>query len=63
VSLRIPVELAGRSYEIVVGADATSEVGTLLSGRRRAAIVTQAAIPAAHADQVGAALERAGVAH
>jgi 5-deoxy-5-amino-3-dehydroquinate synthase len=63
VTERIPVDLAARSYEIVVGADAVSEVGIVLAGRRRAAVVTQAAIPAMHAHQVRAALDRAGVAH
>ena len=59
----IRVELAERSYDIVVGPGAIADVGTVLAGRRRAAVVTQAAVPDEHVDQVRAALGRAGVAH
>jgi 3-dehydroquinate synthase len=60
---RIRVDLGERSYDVVVEPDAIDEIGTVLAGRRRAAIVTQAAVPAALAAGAGDALERAGVAH
>ena len=44
----VPVELADRSYSVVVGDGAVSEVGSLLPQKaRRAAVVTQAGIPVA----------------
>ena len=50
MSARIRVDLGARGYDVVVGADAVAELGTVLAGRRRAAVVTQAAIPAALVD-------------
>ena len=42
----VPVELADRSYSVVVGDGAVSELGSLIPPKaRRAAIVTQASIP------------------
>jgi len=42
----VPVELADRSYSVVVGDGAVSELGSLVPAKaRRAAIVTQAGIP------------------
>jgi 5-deoxy-5-amino-3-dehydroquinate synthase len=63
VSTRIRVDLAEHGYDIVIGEGAVAELGALLAGRRRAAIVTQPAIPAGLADGVRAALDAAGVAH
>jgi len=61
MSERIRVELGTRSYDVVVGANAVAELETVLAGRRRAAIVTQAAIPEALVAAARAALDRAGV--
>jgi 5-deoxy-5-amino-3-dehydroquinate synthase len=63
MSARIRVDLAERGYDVVVGEDAISELGPALVGRRRAALVTQAAIPAEIAGEVSAALDGAGVVH
>jgi 5-deoxy-5-amino-3-dehydroquinate synthase len=63
MSARIRVDLAERGYDVVVGAGAIGELGPVLEGRRRAALVTQAAIPANIAGEVRAALDRAGVVH
>ena len=42
----VPVDLADRSYSVIVGDGATAEVGSLLPAKaKRAAIVTQAGIP------------------
>jgi 5-deoxy-5-amino-3-dehydroquinate synthase len=63
VTARIPVDLGERSYDVVVGDGAVAELADVLAGRRRAALVTQPTIPAALADEVRAACDRAGVAH
>jgi 3-dehydroquinate synthetase len=63
MTVRIPVDLGARSYDVVVGEGVSAELATLLSGRRRAALVTQDAIPAALTDEVRSACDRAGVAH
>jgi 3-dehydroquinate synthase len=60
---RIRVDLGERGYDVVVGPAAIDQVAAVLAGRRRAAIVTQAAVPAALAARVGDALDRAGVGH
>jgi len=60
---RTLVDLADRAYDVVVGADAIEELAAVLAGRRRAAIVTQAAIPGVLAARVRDALDRAGVGH
>ena len=61
---RVRVDLAERSYDIVIGAGAHQCIGAMLvaRGTRRAAIVTQSAI-AQHADAVIAALDDVGIAH
>ena len=41
---RVTVDLPGRPYDVVVGPGALAEVATLLAGRRRCAVVSQAAI-------------------
>lgn len=61
--IRVRVELGPRSYEVVVGAGASSALTELLAGRRRAAIVSQPAILDAHGDAVRAAADEAGVGH
>jgi len=63
VNARIRVDLADRGYDVVVGAGAIGELAPVLAGRRRAALVTQAAIPASSAGEARAALDGAGVAH
>jgi shikimate kinase / 3-dehydroquinate synthase len=57
---RVTVDLGARAYDIVVGDGALAELGVVLSGRRRAAIVTQDAVRD-HAARVAAVLERSGV--
>ena len=61
VDLSAPGRDATRGYDVVVGADAIDELATVLHGRRRAAVVTQAAIPAPIGASVRAALARAEV--
>jgi 5-deoxy-5-amino-3-dehydroquinate synthase len=63
MSARIRVGLGDRGYDVVVGPGAIGELEPALSGRRRAALVTQAAIPAAILGEARAALDRAGVVH
>ncbi|MDP9336771.1 MAG: 3-dehydroquinate synthase, partial [Actinomycetota bacterium] len=63
MSARIRVDLAERGYDVVVGEGAIGELGPALAGRRRAALVTQAAIPARIAGDARAALDAAGVVH
>jgi 5-deoxy-5-amino-3-dehydroquinate synthase len=63
MSARVRVDLGARGYDVVVSADAVDELGVVLAGRRRVAVVTQANVPAAAADRAGAALARAGVEH
>ena len=63
MSERIRVDLGERGYDVVVGEDAVGEITAVLGGRRRGAIVTQAAIPTALVNDVRDALDRAGVAH
>jgi 5-deoxy-5-amino-3-dehydroquinate synthase len=48
---RITVDVPGRPYDVVVGPGALGEVSALLAGRRRCAVVTQAAI-APHATAI-----------
>jgi 5-deoxy-5-amino-3-dehydroquinate synthase len=62
MSARLRVELGARSYDVVIGAGAVAELGTVLAGRRRVALVTQAAIPAGLLAAARAALDGAGVA-
>jgi 5-deoxy-5-amino-3-dehydroquinate synthase len=63
MSARIRVDLADRGYDVVVGSGAIGELEPALVGRRRVAVVTQAAIPAAIVGEARAALDRAGVVH
>ncbi|MDQ1467190.1 MAG: hypothetical protein QOH10_1605 [Actinomycetota bacterium] len=58
----VTVDLAERSYDIVVGEGAISELETVLRGRRRAVIVTQDP-QQVHAARVAAALDAAGIEH
>jgi len=60
---RVTVDLGARSYDVVVGRGAASELATLLAGRRRAVVVSQEAVAGPHAPSVLAALDAAGVAH
>jgi 5-deoxy-5-amino-3-dehydroquinate synthase len=59
---RVTVDLGSRSYDVVVGADALAELGRVLAGRRRVAIVTQEPIRD-HAARVAAVLDDAEVAN
>ena len=57
---RVRVDLGSRGYDIVVGAHAVDELASLLRGRRRVAIVTQATIPHSVRTDVETALTEAG---
>ncbi len=63
MTVRIPVDLGPRSYDIVVGSAAIGDLGPVLAGRRRVAVVTQAEIPKGCVDTTRAVLSQAGVAH
>ena len=58
---RVTVAVPGAPYDIVVGAGALGEAGSLLDGRRRVAIVSQPAVASAHGGALVAALEVASV--
>ena len=58
---RVRVDLGARGYDVVVGTGAISNLSALLSGRRRAAIVTQAGVPSDVVESVRAALRNAAV--
>lgn len=49
--------------DVVIGPGALADVGAVLTGRRRVAVVTQAAIAAAHAEVLTSSLESVGVEH
>jgi 5-deoxy-5-amino-3-dehydroquinate synthase len=59
---RVTVDLADRSYEVVVGEGALGELASVLRGRPRAVIVTQDA-QRGHAARVAGALDAAGIAN
>lgn len=59
---RVTVDLGPRAYDIVVGTGALAELAAALTGRRRAVIVTQAALRA-HAERAAAALDAADIAN
>ncbi|HEY5011238.1 MAG TPA: 3-dehydroquinate synthase [Acidimicrobiia bacterium] len=59
---RVTVDLGPRAYDVVVGAGSLAEIATVLAGRRRAVIVTQAALHA-HAERAAAALDAAHIAN
>lgn len=63
MSTRLRVELGARSYDVVVGEQAVSEIGSVLAARRRAAVVTQATIPGGVLADVRASLDGAGIVH
>lgn len=48
---------------VTVGPGVLAEVGAVLAGRRRVAVVSQPAIAVAHADTLGSSLDAAGVEH
>jgi 5-deoxy-5-amino-3-dehydroquinate synthase len=57
---RVTVDLGTRAYDIVVGDGAFDELGTVLAGRRRVAIVTQAPV-GDHAERVASIVDNAGI--
>lgn len=59
---RVTVSVPARRYDVVVGAGVLAEVGGLLTGRRRAAVVSQPAVAAHYAGPVRDAIEGAGAA-
>ncbi len=63
MTLRVPVALGDRGYDIVIGTGAVADLATVLAGRARVAIVSQATIAAAHAPVVESALTGAGIEH
>ncbi len=58
---RLRVALPGEPYDVVVGAGALTEAGTLLAGRRRVAVVSQPGVADFHAPLLVAALQKADV--
>ena len=60
---RVRIDLGARSYDVVVGDDALAELGTVLAGRRRVAIVSQARIDELYGPSTRRALDGAGVMH
>jgi 3-dehydroquinate synthase len=59
---RVTVALADAPYDVVVGRGALADVGELLAGRRRVAVVSQPGVADFHAPALTAALQHAGVA-
>jgi 5-deoxy-5-amino-3-dehydroquinate synthase len=59
---RVTVDLADRSYDVVVGDGALGDLASVLRGRARAVIVTQDA-QRGHAARVAGALDAAGIAN
>ena len=57
---RVTVALEGAPYDVVVGAGALADAGTLLAGRRRVAVVSQPGVADFHAPALTAALHAAG---
>jgi 5-deoxy-5-amino-3-dehydroquinate synthase len=60
--MKVPVALGDRSYDIVVD-ESYDELGDLLRGRRRVAVVTEKAVDDHVGSLVGRALDDAGVEH
>jgi 5-deoxy-5-amino-3-dehydroquinate synthase len=60
--VKVPVALGDRSYDIVVE-ESYAELGNLLRGRRRVAVVTEKTIDDHAGALVNAALDDAGIAH
>jgi 3-dehydroquinate synthase len=60
---RARVDLGPRSYDVVVGDGAIAELATVLAGRARVAVVSQAPVASAHASRVRGALDAAGARH
>jgi 5-deoxy-5-amino-3-dehydroquinate synthase len=58
---RVTVALPDAPYDVVVGAGALADAGSLLAGRRRVAVVSQAGIADFHAPALVAALQQADV--
>jgi 5-deoxy-5-amino-3-dehydroquinate synthase len=58
---RVAVALPDAPYDVMVGAGALGEAGTLLGGRRRVAIVSQPGVADFHAPALTAALHAAGI--
>src|SRR5438445_5351543 len=56
----IPVELETRGYDVVVGTGILSQAATVLAGRARAAVVSQAAVAEAWAEPLITSLEAGG---
>ena len=63
--IRVPVDLAGRSYEIIIGRGLLAEIGSLASNHlagRRALIVTDGNVATRHLSNLEDALSKAGIA-
>jgi len=58
---RVTVALPDAPYDVLVGAGALADAGTLLGGRRRVAVVSQPGIADFHAPALVAALQKADV--
>ena len=58
---RVTVALPHAPYDVVVGAGALGDAGSLLAGRRRVAVVSQPGVADFHAPPLVAALQKAGI--
>jgi 5-deoxy-5-amino-3-dehydroquinate synthase len=58
---RVPVPVSTRPYDVVVGSDAVSEIGSVLAGRRKAVIVTHRSLLEPHTVAIEDALTGADV--
>jgi 3-dehydroquinate synthase len=63
VNTKVTVDLGPRSYDVVVGEGAIASLASLVAGRARVAVVTQATVPAPHVDRVRDALDAAHARH
>jgi 5-deoxy-5-amino-3-dehydroquinate synthase len=60
---RVRVDLERHGYDVVIGPGALGELGSVLAGRRRIAVVSQRSIAALKGEHVRAPLRRAAVEH
>jgi 3-dehydroquinate synthase len=58
---RVTVALPDAPYDVLVGAGALGDAGTLLAGRRRVAVVSQPGVADFHAPALLAALQKSGI--
>jgi 3-dehydroquinate synthase len=62
----VPVDIAGRAYDIIIGSGAITEAGARIAQlrpRAKVAIVTDTTVDARHGDALRASFETSGIAH